>query len=72
MIGGSVGLREFTSLRYKYRAVERIDFREEAKKKGLTTIPPEEVTLEKVYEKMKDQDIDQWENIRIPRPDGFE
>lgn len=29
---------------------------------------PEEVTLEKEYEKVQKIDIEKWENIRGPRP----
>lgn len=30
--------------------------------------PPEEVTIEAEYEKLKKIDIDNWENVRGPRP----
>lgn len=35
---------------------------------GIKMKNPEEVTLEKVYEKVKDLNIDEWENKRGPRP----
>lgn len=72
IIGGSVYLREFTSVRYKYRSIERANPREEARKIGLEVKKTEEITLEKEYEKLKKVDIDHWENQRVPRPKYLE
>lgn len=41
---------------------------EEAEKHGLLMKKPEEVTLETEFDKVKDIDINSWENIRGPRP----
>jgi len=71
VIGGSFGLREFTALRYKYRSVESLSFREEAKKTGIAVKKQGEVTLEKEYEDLKKVDIYNWENVRISRPKGW-
>lgn len=72
MIGGSIGLREFTTLRYKYRAVERVNLRDEAKKKEIEVKAPEETVIEKVYEEILKNDVSEWTNVRVPRPEGFE
>lgn len=71
VVGGSIGLREFTALKYKYRAVETINLREEAKKIGVPVRKLEETTLEAQYELLKNQDIDNWENKRVPRPSSW-
>lgn len=41
---------------------------EEAEKHGIKMKKPGEVTLEKELEKIKDMDINNWENKRGPRP----
>ncbi|XP_067137778.1 cytochrome c oxidase assembly protein COX16 homolog, mitochondrial [Centruroides vittatus] len=65
VIGGSFGLKQFTSLRYEFQRSGFISNREieesELKKK-------EKVTLESEYEKVKEMDIESWENVRGPRP----
>ncbi|XP_076751565.1 cytochrome c oxidase assembly protein COX16 homolog l(3)neo43 [Xylocopa sonorina] len=66
IVGGSFFIREFAQLKYKYNKVASYDLRQEAKKEGIPmkkTIP-----LELEYEKIKTLDIDNWENVRIPRP----
>ncbi|XP_011860948.1 PREDICTED: cytochrome c oxidase assembly protein COX16 homolog, mitochondrial isoform X2 [Vollenhovia emeryi] len=66
IIGGSFGLREFTELRYKRTNEYKI--REELEKQGIQMREPEEITLEKEYEKLQEVDLDNWENVRIQRP----
>lgn len=66
VVGGSFFIQEFTKLRYKYRKVEPVDLKTEAKKLGIEMQRTR--TLEEEYEKIKKMDIDNWENIRIPRP----
>lgn len=66
IILGSFGLREFAGLRYQFRTTSRV--REEADKIGIEMKDRKEVTLEAEYEKVKKMDIDNWENIRGPRP----
>ncbi|KAF6208575.1 hypothetical protein GE061_017033 [Apolygus lucorum] len=67
MVGGSFGLKEFSLLRYQYS--KRVVLTpEEAAKFGIEMKRPEEVTLESEYEKIKKLDIDNWENVRGPRP----
>ncbi|GJQ72675.1 hypothetical protein Trydic_g1335 [Trypoxylus dichotomus] len=66
VLGGSFGLREFAQLRYQFSQVSSV--RREAEKLGIPMKKPSEVTLEKEYEKLKDLDIDNWEQIRGPRP----
>jgi len=67
IVGGSFGLKEFTSLRYQFRKVSPVN-PEEAKKFGVEMKKPGEVTLETEYEKLKNLDIDHWEQVRGPRP----
>ncbi|XP_015522876.1 cytochrome c oxidase assembly protein COX16 homolog, mitochondrial [Neodiprion pinetum] len=64
---GSFGLKEVTSIRYQYRDDGPL-LHEEAKKAGIDMKKPGEVTLETVYDSVKDLDIDNWENKRGPRP----
>ncbi|XP_044753353.1 cytochrome c oxidase assembly protein COX16 homolog, mitochondrial [Coccinella septempunctata] len=66
-IGGSFGLKGFTSLRYEYSNKSSIS-REDFEKEGIKMKPPTEVTLEAEYEKLQTMDIDNWENVRGPRP----
>ncbi|XP_025830218.1 cytochrome c oxidase assembly protein COX16 homolog, mitochondrial [Agrilus planipennis] len=67
IIGGSFGLKEFTQIKYDYAKVKPIDTGE-LKKLGVDMKKPGEVTLETEYEKIKDMDIDNWEQVRGPRP----
>lgn len=67
IVGGSFGLREFASLRFQFRRVSTIT-PEEMKKHGIEMKKPGEVTLESEYEKIKNLDIDNWEQVRGPRP----
>lgn len=53
------------SFRYQFSKVKGIS-KEEAEKMGLHR--QREVTLEKSYEEIQKLDIDNWENIRGPRP----
>lgn len=66
MLGGSIGLKQFASLRYEFR--KQGFTREVAEEAGLKMKPPEEVTLEAVYKEVQAVDIDNWKNIRGPRP----
>ncbi|XP_018399109.1 PREDICTED: cytochrome c oxidase assembly protein COX16 homolog, mitochondrial [Cyphomyrmex costatus] len=68
IVGGSFGLREFTELRYRYRRTSECNIHDELEKEGFQFRPPEEITLEKEYEKLEKMDLDNWENVRIPRP----
>ncbi|XP_032403940.1 cytochrome c oxidase assembly protein COX16 homolog, mitochondrial [Xiphophorus hellerii] len=65
VIGGSFGLREFTQIRYDAQKIKkRLDPSLEAK------VNPEKqaVILEEEYEKLKEIHLDEWKNIRGPRP----
>ncbi|XP_045462279.1 cytochrome c oxidase assembly protein COX16 homolog, mitochondrial [Harmonia axyridis] len=66
-VGGSFGLKGFTSLRYEYSNKSSIS-REDFEKEGIKMKPPSEVTIEAEYEKLQKLDIDNWENVRGPRP----
>lgn len=67
VLGGSFGLKEFTSLRYEFRKHSPVN-PEIAEKYGVKMKKPGEVTLESEFEKIKKLDIDNWNNIRGPRP----
>ncbi|XP_017876145.1 cytochrome c oxidase assembly protein COX16 homolog, mitochondrial [Ceratina calcarata] len=66
VVGGSFFIQEFAKLRYKYRKVQSVDLKTEAKKRGIQV--EKSRTLEEEYEKIKKVDINNWENVRIPRP----
>ncbi|XP_022919908.2 cytochrome c oxidase assembly protein COX16 homolog, mitochondrial [Onthophagus taurus] len=66
VVGGSFGLKEFSRLRYDFSRVNPV--REEAQKVGIEMKKPSEITIEKEYERLKELDIDNWEQIRGPRP----
>lgn len=67
MVGGSFGLKQFAQLRFTYSKKGTLTT-EEAERHGLLMKKPEEVTLESEFDKVKDIDINSWENIRGPRP----
>nr|XP_033806963.1 cytochrome c oxidase assembly protein COX16 homolog, mitochondrial [Geotrypetes seraphini]XP_033806964.1 cytochrome c oxidase assembly protein COX16 homolog, mitochondrial [Geotrypetes seraphini]XP_033806965.1 cytochrome c oxidase assembly protein COX16 homolog, mitochondrial [Geotrypetes seraphini] len=63
IIGGSFGLREFAQIRYDAQKLHRkIDPALEEK------IKKSKVSLESEYEKIKDASLNDWKNIRGPRP----
>ncbi|XP_003706041.1 cytochrome c oxidase assembly protein COX16 homolog l(3)neo43 [Megachile rotundata] len=67
IIGGSFLLKEFAKIRYKYKKVTSHDIHKEAELMGIKMSKP--LTLEEEYEKtMSKIDLDNWENVRIPRP----
>lgn len=67
IVGGSFGLREFAQIRYQFSRVSSVS-RAEMEKHGIKMKKPGEITLESEYEKIKNMDIDNWEQIRGPRP----
>lgn len=67
MLGGSFGLKEFAQLRYQFSRNSTIT-PAEMEKHGIKMKKPGEVTLETEYEKIKNLDIDNWEQVRGPRP----
>ncbi|KAL6105219.1 cox16 [Pungitius sinensis] len=65
VIGGSFGLREFTQIRYDAQRIrKRLDPSLEAK----VNLEKQAVMLEEEYERMKQVNLDEWKNIRGPRP----
>lgn len=60
---------EFQSnYRYKYRKV-KVATEKDLEEFGIKMkTPSEEITLEGEYEKLKEMDIDSWEQVRGPRP----
>lgn len=65
VVGGSFGLREFTQIRYDAQRIgRRLDPSLEAK----VNVEKQSVILEEQYEKMQQVDLDEWKNIRGPRP----
>ncbi|XP_071449706.1 cytochrome c oxidase assembly protein COX16 homolog, mitochondrial [Hetaerina americana] len=67
MIGSSFALEQFSQIRY--RVAKRSPVTPELLEGyGVKMKKPGEVTLETEYEKIKNLDIDNWTNIRGPRP----
>ncbi|XP_018565346.1 cytochrome c oxidase assembly protein COX16 homolog, mitochondrial-like [Anoplophora glabripennis] len=67
VLGGSFGLKEFAQLRYQFSKVSVVR-PEEMKKYGIEMKKPGEVTIDTEFEKVKKLDIDNWEQVRGPRP----
>lgn len=66
VVGGTFFIQEFVSLKYKYPKVTSYDLKVETKKRGIEM--KKSRTLEEEYKLIKTLDIDNWENVRIPRP----
>ncbi|KAM9477947.1 cytochrome c oxidase assembly protein COX16 homolog, mitochondrial isoform 2-T4 [Clarias gariepinus] len=65
VVGGSFGLREFTQIRYDAQKIKRkMDPALEARVKS----HPHTNILQEEYEKLQQVDLDNWMNIRGPRP----
>ncbi|XP_031643547.1 cytochrome c oxidase assembly protein COX16 homolog, mitochondrial [Oncorhynchus kisutch] len=65
VVGGSFGLREFTQIRYDAQKImKKLDPTLEAK----VNPQKQSVILEEEYQKMKDVNLEEWRNIRGPRP----
>ncbi|XP_017267003.1 cytochrome c oxidase assembly protein COX16 homolog, mitochondrial isoform X1 [Kryptolebias marmoratus] len=65
IVGGSFGLREFTQIRYDAQKIrKKLDPSLEAK----VDVQRQSVILQEEYEKMKEVNLDEWRNIRGPRP----
>lgn len=54
--------------RYKYRKVTEASKEDLAELEKRMVRKPQDVTLESEYEKLKEMDIDNWEQVRGPRP----
>ncbi|XP_032219614.1 cytochrome c oxidase assembly protein COX16 homolog, mitochondrial [Nematostella vectensis] len=68
VVGGSLGLKEFTDIKIKRRDTK---FQKLTKEEALKVLPKREkqITLEDAYTEIaKEVDIDRWENKRGPRP----
>lgn len=68
IVGGSFGLKEFAQLRYQFSRNKAITREALEEMSGVEMKPKKEVTLEKLYEEIKQIDIDHWESVRLPRP----
>nr|XP_057913191.1 cytochrome c oxidase assembly protein COX16 homolog, mitochondrial [Doryrhamphus excisus] len=65
VVGGSFGLREFTQIRYDAQKIKRkLDPSLEAR----VDVQKQSVILEQEYQKMETANLDEWKNIRGPRP----
>ncbi|KAJ7988748.1 hypothetical protein DPEC_G00312440 [Dallia pectoralis] len=65
VVGGSFGLREFTQIRYDAQKIrKKLDPALEAR----VNKQKQSVILQEEYQKMKDANLDEWKNIRGPRP----
>ncbi|KAG4069575.1 hypothetical protein HA402_006941 [Bradysia odoriphaga] len=67
VVGASFGLREFQQIKFKYFRDTSVS-PEEITKHGVKMKKTGEVTLETEYDKVSKIDIDNWSNIRGPRP----
>ncbi|XP_037814427.1 cytochrome c oxidase assembly protein COX16 homolog, mitochondrial [Lucilia sericata] len=67
MVGGSFGLQEFSRIRYQFSKQQTVT-PDEMEELGIPMKKPEEVTIDKIYEKVKTLNLDDWENKRGPRP----
>ncbi|XP_046400700.1 cytochrome c oxidase assembly protein COX16 homolog, mitochondrial [Ischnura elegans] len=67
MIGSSFALEQFSQIRYRFSKKAPVN-PELMEKFGVNMKKPGEVTLETEYEKIKNLDIDNWTNVRGPRP----
>ncbi|XP_067894476.1 LOW QUALITY PROTEIN: cytochrome c oxidase assembly protein COX16 homolog, mitochondrial [Heterodontus francisci] len=65
IVGGSFGLREFAQVRYDVQKVKRkIDPALESQ----LSKNKNKITMESEYQKLQDRNLDDWVNIRGPRP----
>ncbi|KAI4797275.1 cytochrome c oxidase assembly protein COX16 homolog, mitochondrial [Pseudochaenichthys georgianus] len=65
VVGGSFGLREFTQIRYDSQRIrKKLDPSLEAQ----VNVERQPVILEEEYEKIKKVNLEEWRNIRGPRP----
>ncbi|XP_026155217.1 cytochrome c oxidase assembly protein COX16 homolog, mitochondrial [Mastacembelus armatus] len=65
IVGGSFGLREFTQIRYDAQKIKRkLDPSLEAR----VNVQMQSTILEEEYERVKELNLDNWKNIRGPRP----
>ncbi|KAJ8289092.1 hypothetical protein COCON_G00017510 [Conger conger] len=65
VVGGSFGLREFAQIRYDAQKIKKkLDPALEAR----IDIEKQPVILEEEYEKMRQKNLEEWSNIRGPRP----
>ncbi|KAG7277080.1 hypothetical protein CRUP_031293 [Coryphaenoides rupestris] len=63
--GGSVGLREFTQIRYD---VQKINGKAGPSLEAKVNPERQAVVLQDEYQKMQELNLDEWRNIRGPRP----
>ncbi|XP_034050911.1 cytochrome c oxidase assembly protein COX16 homolog, mitochondrial [Thalassophryne amazonica] len=65
VVGGSFGLREFTQIRYD---AQKVTGKRDPALATLVKERDQSVVVDEEYEKMKEVNIDNWKNIRGPRP----
>ncbi|KAM3871190.1 cytochrome c oxidase assembly protein COX16 homolog, mitochondrial [Diretmus argenteus] len=65
IFGGSIGLREFTQIRYD---AQKMKGKLDPALEKLLNKDRQPVVLEDEYEKLKELKLDEWKNIRGPRP----
>ncbi|GFN97788.1 cytochrome c oxidase assembly protein cox16 homolog, mitochondrial [Plakobranchus ocellatus] len=66
IVGGSFFLKQFASVRYEFRKGKRLS-KDEAESLGLKTADVQTVTQDLLKDIQKG-DLDNWQNIRGPRP----
>ncbi|CAL1542625.1 unnamed protein product [Lymnaea stagnalis] len=64
--GGSVFLKQFASLRYEFRKSQKLS-NEQAEALGLKS-GNVEAAIQEMLEEIEQRDLEDWENIRGPRP----
>ncbi|XP_012944801.1 cytochrome c oxidase assembly protein COX16 homolog, mitochondrial [Aplysia californica] len=64
--GGSFFLKQFASLRYEFRKGKMLT-KEEAESMGLKTVDVK-IASQEMLKEVEKADLDQWQNIRGPRP----
>ncbi|KAF2900876.1 hypothetical protein ILUMI_05281 [Ignelater luminosus] len=68
VVGGSFYLEQFSKLKYQFGRQQSAVNPAELKKEGIEVKDRKELTLEAQYEEIKKLDIDNWEQVRGPRP----
>ncbi|XP_077396028.1 cytochrome c oxidase assembly protein COX16 homolog, mitochondrial [Festucalex cinctus] len=65
VVGSSFGLREFAQIRYD---AQKLNKKLDPSLAAKVNMEKQSVMLEEEFEKMKDVNLDDWKNIRGPRP----
>ncbi|KNC85751.1 hypothetical protein SARC_02090 [Sphaeroforma arctica JP610] len=69
-VGGAYGLAEFTSTRYEKHEIDVSKFTKE--QLAHLEKNKRKFDMQAEYERLSDMDLENWENVRVARPDGLE